>query len=552
MPRFAGNRPLLVIALLVSACLAMQRPALSEETGTDPFILGVQTHFAQGWDIDGLRLLPGLGAIEIRDEVGWREIEEEPGIYDMSAFSGYLDAVRGAGAVPLVLFIGTNDNYDGGTTPYTEEGRNAFAQYVTAVIDSYPDLIHRIEIGNEYNSDGVTGPYREKSGHYMGLLIKDVVPVVKAAHPDTEILCTGAHSVATGYFRKVFETGALDYCDAVSFHPYRDEPEHVDSEIERLKALMREFGGEKPLYATEFGKWFEDPEDAPDFMLKMVSLMGSAGVSGAYWYALFNEEWWPNMGLLKSNEEEMPAARAFRFLQETLLPLGRPVSKGERGEDHLYEFGNKGRAFVAWGAAPARLVVEGEARFFDSSGNPIDPVPDLSAQPVVIMGNGVRVQIERERPVYSAFYGYGSAPWSYLAMQPGGKEQPFQVMDWNWNPYLGAPYHNPMKVTPTAVEAALFDSRPYHTVERFTAPQTGEYEIRGRWFRDKEQDSDGADIYVALNGRTLATGVVADAPFEWIAAPLSLKAGDQVDFAVGPRAKAGGDWVRRDITIVGP
>ena len=547
---FAARR-IVFCSLFVSCLLATEAVAQSSEADGGRFELRVQTHFSQGWNLKALTLLPKIGAPGIRDGIYWRQVETRPGVYDTSRFAPYFNAAHAAGADVLPVFSGAHPAYDGGNTPYTDEGRKAFARYVAAVVERHPDIIGRLEIGNEYNTNGfLSGPFESRKGAYYGPLIKEVALAVKAVAPETEILCTGAHSVATGYFREVFESGALDYCDAISFHPYRDSPENVDAEIERLKALMREFGGEKPLYVTEFGDWFKDKSDAPDFMIKMTAMMAASGVSGAYWYALLEQEYWPNMGLFTDTYEEQPAAAAFRFLQDRLLPVGRPAARGERPEDRIYEFGSDGRAFVVWGA-PGDLVVEGEAQYFDSSGNATAPVSRVSAKPVVIMGTGLSVRIARERNVYSASLGFGMAPWSYHAHSEGRADRAFRVMDGNWNPYIGHPNLDPMTVTPVKLVAALFGEERVYAVERFTVPDGGLYEIEGRWWRDKP-DADGADIVISRNGKELARGVVAESDFEWRSGPLELEKGDRLDFALGPNMGPDANYAWREITITGP
>ena len=544
----AGPRRGMICAAVLAFCPAAG-PA--GDAAEDLFELRVQTHFSQGWDLSALEVFPQIGAPGFRDGMYWQKVEAQPGRYDISEFAPYLEAAREAGLDVLVVVAGVHPAYDGGETPYTDEGRRAYARYVAAVVDAYPDVINRIELGNEYNTNGfLVGRWEDDPGRYFGPLAREVAQAVKAVQPDTQIWCTGAHSVATGYFRKVFESGALEHCDAISFHPYRDAPENVDREIAQLQALMSEFGSELPLQVTEFGDWFEHKSDAPDFLLKMVSLMGSSGVAGAYWYALREQEWWPNMGLFTEDFEEQPAAAAFRFLQKELLPLGRPVALGRRGEDHLYEFGTGGRAFVAWGA-PGDLMVEGEVEYFDSSGRPVDPVDRLSDGVVVIRGEGLSVSISRDRPVYSSYYGYSDAPWSYLAMREDGRVTPFGAVERNWNPYTGHPDLKPMSVTFNKIVSAILSGRKFYAVERFTVPESGPYVIEGCWFRGKPH-ADGADIRISRNGEVLAAGVVADAPFEFGPVTLMLEAGDEVDFAVGPNQKDGGNWVERRITVTGP
>jgi hypothetical protein len=519
--------------------------------GTEAFELGVQTHFSQGWDLGLVERFDGLGANAFRDGISWEKVEATPGLYDLASISGHLEAAARRGLRPLLVFAGSNPLFDDDATPHTDEGRQAFARYVAAVVAAYPDLIRRIEVGNEYNTPGfLSGPFEEDPARYYALLIREVAAAVRQAAPETQILCSGAHSVATGYFRELFEHGALESCDAISFHPYRDQPENVDVEIERLRSLMREFGTEKPLYATEFGKWFDDPAEAPDFMLKMVSLMGDAGVEGAFWYALLDQPWWPNMGLIADGGAEMPAASAYRFLQKTLLPLGRPVRRSDDPLDRIYEFGSGGRAFVVWGA-PGELVVEGDARFFNASGQEIEPRRQLSDAPVVVMGDGISVAAERERSYFSSFYQYGREPWAYVVREADGGETQLAVLDWNWNPFLGHASLKPLAVTPQSITAVTFDDDRFETVERFVAPVSGSYEITAQW-NPRDPEKDQAEIEIRRNSETVGAAMAAASPFRFGPVMLSLEAGDSVDFAVSPSRSSGSAVVRRKIEIIGP
>ena len=108
-----------------------------------------------------------------------------------------------------------------------------------------------------------------------------------------------------------------------------------------------------------------------------------------------------------------------------------------------------------------------------------------------------------------------------------------------------------MSVTSTTVEAAMFDQRSFLAIERFSVPETGEYTVSGVWSNSEDGDWDGAEISVMINGNVIASSVVSNSTFEW-SQTLSLRVGDNVDFAVGPNEIAGLDWVDRDITILGP
>lgn len=524
---------------------------------SDVMELGVQTHFAQGWRLEYLDLLPTLGATTLRDEVSWQAIESGPGIYD---FAGdrleFLLAASDLGIDPLIVFTDTNPLHDNDMTPWTEAGRQGLADYVVAVLDAYSPGVRRIEIGNEFNSDDfVSGPFTTDRTVSFAAMLRDVHRAVKERHPDTQILCTGTHSVAIGFFRALFEEGALASCDAISLHPYRDRPEHLGPEIERLRDLMAEFGTVLPIYATEFGKWFDDPDEAPDYMLKMVAIMGDAGVEAAWWYALLDQPWWPNMGLYNPDGTPLPAADAFRFLQRELLLLGRPRKVGATPLDMVFEFGASGQAFVAWGA-PGQLVVQGDATFLDARGQRSDSPGELGDTPVVILGRDLVVSVERDRDMLDVGYGFGMPSWSYHSRRPDGSEAPLIHLDGNWTSILGDPWLRPLLITPDWISGALFDNGPHHAIERFTAEVTGPHEVTGQWMRPPRDagsaSGDGADIVISLNGTIIGKGIATDQPYVFGPTTLYIAAGDRLDFAVGPNREGGDDATRREIRIIFP
>lgn len=542
-------------ALLLGLTISLSAAPLgAEQSDETPFFLGVQTHFVQGWRHEFMDLLPELGATILRDELSWPGVESVPGRYYFRGDrASYVARAIDMGLDPMILFTDTNSLYDDGMTPFTPEGQAALAAYIAATIDAYSPELRRIEIGNEFNSaDFVSGPFAEDRPRYFSAMLRAVHEAVKDTHPDTEILCTGMLSVAIGFYRALFEQGILEYCDAISVHLYHDQPELVATDICRLNALMEEFGRVLPIYVTEFGKWFDQPDDAPDFMLKMVAQMGAAGVAGAWWYALLDQPYWPNMGLyLPETREPMPAADSFRLLQETLLPLGRPTSISTNPNDQIYTFGDPVRAIVAWGA-PAQVEIEGGTQFLNARGQSVPPVTELSDTPVVILGEDLKIHIDRDRPITNVLHGFGQAPWSYHAVRPDGATSALDYIDWEWSSFLGDPDLRPLLVSHDWISGVMFNDRPYYAIERFTAPAAGEYEVTARWYNPVEPQQDGADIRVLQNDTVLAEGLVTTQDFGFGPTTLSLAAGDYIDFTVGPNEQPGGDAVRREIVIRHP
>lgn len=537
-------RPLLLTSMMLAG------PEASAEQGLPTFRLGVQTHFEQGWPTHLIDRAADLGAVSVRDEINWRKTETTKGIYDFSVADQYIEPLIEAGIKPFIVFTGRNPLYDGGQTPYSDEGIAGLANFISAIYTHYGAENLTVEIGNEVNSDDfVTGPFAEDKPGNLAAVVRAVDEKLAQDNPGAEIVCTGLNTIAMEFYRDFFRAGGLLACDGISFHPYRDFPETLRVEIDRLKHLMQLFGGEKPLYATEFGIWLDDPEDAPDYMSKMVIELASAGVREAHWYALTDEPWWPNMGLLEEDgSTEKPAADAFRFLQETLLPLGRPVLRSDLPSVRVFEFGSDSKAYAVWGVG-GRLKVDGAAEFFDTRGRPIDRVEVLTETPIYVIGDNIEVTVASAGVVADSLYQFNQSPWSYLVLRAGKSLRPLEIIDWEWTSYRGSPDLAPLAVRDTSITMARFHGKPYHVIERFTANEPGAYAVEGWW--KTTEDSEPSRLIIRHNRKIVAEAPrLSSDPYDLDHFELILEAGDVIDFELVPTGHSGDSSVRRRIQVL--
>ncbi|UYV35721.1 glycosyl hydrolase [Rhodobacteraceae bacterium D3-12] len=484
--------------------------------------------------------------------MSWRDVEATKGVYDFSKADQYMVPVLKRGLKALIVITDGNPHYDDGHTPHSKDGIAALAAYVSAIYDHYTLEKVLIEIGNEVNSDEfVSGPFLRDKPAFLAESARTVRAHLSTTQTDAKIICGGMNTIAMGFLRKFFRRGGLQACDAISVHPYRDNPDTIVMELDRLKALMREYGGEKPIYVTEFGKWFDDPLEAPDYMLKMVAQFAAAGVQEAYWYALVDEPWWPNMGLLeKDGKTAKPAAEAFRLLQTRLLPLAQTVERRVSPTVRLYEFGKGGNAFVVWGST-GKLRVSGQAEYVDARGQPVAPVVELSDRPVVILGAGLEVSIEIAYPVADTKYQYNQLPWSYFALRPGIGLTPLEIIDWEWASYRGAPDLAPLRVGDNWITTARFQGKPYHAVERFTANKAGKYRIEGWWQASKKTEA--SRLIVRLNRDTIyEVAEISPTGHSVNGLMVKLGVGDTLDFEMAPTGPDGAGSVSRRIKVHGP
>ncbi|WP_170423857.1 hypothetical protein [Ruegeria arenilitoris] len=526
----------------------LTNPALAEG---QPFNLGVQTHMEQGWSNASIRQARDMGATHLRDEIGWATAEKQPGVYNFDVADKYMLPIIQQGMTPLIVITDTNPLYDNGDTPHSEEGRAAMAAWISAIFGQYGVDNVQIEVGNEVNADDfVGGPFTEDPPFYFAAQVRAIRDRLDQDHPDARIMCAGLNTIAIGFYRAFFEHGGLDACDAISVHPYRDNPDTLLIELSRLTDLMEEFGGARPVYVTEFGHWFDDPDDAPDYMMKMVTQLGAAGIVDAYWYALLDEEWWPNMGLLDENaRNRKPAADAFELLQNTLLPFGRPIARDTLDTAHIYEFGEGGNRFVVWGSG-AEIEIVGSAEYFDAWGRPVEPITTLTDTPIVITGAGLTVRVTSPGNLADTQYQFNLPPWSYFARRPEVGITPLEIIDWRWPSYRGAPDLSPLSINNDGITTARFDGEPYTVIERFTAETGGPHRIRGWW--QASPQTEPSHLVIRHKDTILTEAEITPERYTLNEITLDLQPGDTVDFEVAPTGPKGDGFTTRRIKISGP
>ncbi|HKY19219.1 MAG TPA: glycosyl hydrolase [Rhizomicrobium sp.] len=381
-------------------------PAQGPPSPNSPF--GVVTHFAKDWPIDIVPLIGKAGIARVRDEQPWRKVEKERGQYQFQPrLTNYMAELAAQKIDPLIVLAFSNPLYDSDQTPFSAEGRAAYAAYAAAVAKRYRGQVAAMEVWNEYSGSFCAGPCRLDRPAYYTAMLKQSYDALKAANPSIQVAGGGAVPIPLDYFDGLFRRGALDAMDAIVIHPYRKIPEGVEERIDALRQMMKRYGKPKPIWATEFGdtaNMRKSRDDVARYLVRMSTMLLAAGTDRLYWYLLKDHQEFSGMGLLLSESGSAgryapaPAYAAYAALIKQLE--GARFIRRETSDPGLriYLFSKGAKQIrVAWstgGAAAYRIKSTAPLQRLDMMGNaaPLEPqngavTVTLDKNPVYLTGN---------------------------------------------------------------------------------------------------------------------------------------------------------------------
>lgn len=550
--RFAAM-PLISCLLLLAACGgedATPKAAAQEAERSAaplpppdnaPMRLGVQTHFSQGWDIGNLDKAERMNAPILRDSLAWATVEKEPGTFRFSGDNAAkLDEACEQGFELILTAAPKHPAYDDGALAYSDGAQAAFANYLATTAGHFGPCLIAFEIGNEINAEGaLTAPAGVDAKQAYVALVRKVRDAVKEAAPHVAILGGSTNMIGTGFLDDLFEAGMLDHVDGVAVHPYRNYMEGTDVEIEHLRRRMAEHGREVPIWATEFSPDNEDDALNAAQLLKGATLMAASGVDVAIWYALIDQRWFPHMGLFSASSIK-PAGQAFAFMQEQLLPLGRP-RRVDLGDPNVFAYRFGEDAMIVWGGGQVAEWPTG-AVIHDSQGNRVAGSGTLSIgeSPLIILG--ARSLNLRENPVVAdTLLQWGRGGMDHFALTADGEYNALALFDSQYDSYLGGRWYRPLYIRPVTAAPAGDGSNPTRAVWRHTAERDGMLTVAT--CAAKSPNGDGVDLSLVLNDETLRRDILVREDLKYTA-EVDVQAGDRLEIQAGPNQESGGDAFR--------
>jgi len=203
----------------------------------------------------------------VRLDFPWADIERQKGVYDFSGNEALVRAFAQQGIRSLIILAYGNPLYDNSSAPFhvgpnTGEVRQAFAHFAAAAAAKFKGQKIVWEIWNEPNNPNFWQPDPNVDAYVE--LGKAATEAMRHADAHATII---APAVATfpqqfpdawKFLERSFALGLLELTDAVSIHPYRNQPpETAASDYQRLRTLISRYAppGKNtiPIVSSEWG-----------------------------------------------------------------------------------------------------------------------------------------------------------------------------------------------------------------------------------------------------------------------------------------------------------
>jgi len=233
-----------------------------------PAGVGVNIHFTTGHEKD-LDLIAAGGFRFIRMDFGWGGIERKKGEYNWSAYEGLTDNLEKRGLRAIYILDYSNSLYEEAAvtkhaitgkeqrdtaSPQHPESVAAFAQWAAAAAKHFHGRHVIWEIWNEPN---IFFWKPKPDAQQYSTLALATCKAIRAAEPQATIIGPASSELPWAYLETVFQSGVLEYLDAVSVHPYRNRtkpPETAAADYQKLRELIVRYAPAKKLPVVS-GEW---------------------------------------------------------------------------------------------------------------------------------------------------------------------------------------------------------------------------------------------------------------------------------------------------------
>ncbi len=202
-----------------------------------------------------------IGVKWVRIQSGWARTEKQRGVYDFEWLDSIVDNLIQRGMVPWMCLCYGNALYDDlaatvfgavGCAPvYTEEQKEAWRRYVTAIAAHFRGRVRHFEIWNE--PDGKWCWKRGVNATELGQFSIDTALALKTGNPDAYVIGGSICGTLVGFLQEALETGMGPYLDGISFHEYTYTEQNVMQKVRAIRGLCNMHGIHPDIIQGESG-----------------------------------------------------------------------------------------------------------------------------------------------------------------------------------------------------------------------------------------------------------------------------------------------------------
>eukprot|EP01048_Picozoa_sp_COSAG05_P002172 COSAG05_NODE_83_length_20755_cov_5.928011_3_plen_1366_part_00 len=184
----------------------------------------------------------------VRTGIRWFLVEQQRGVFNFTIYDKLLDELDDADVKLYGILADGNPVYNCSYAPQSVAQQEAFARFAVAIMAHFRGRGVTWELWNEPNNNVNASTYSS--------LLHTVGAAVRGSVAKKEMLVGPTTSgISLSYIESIAATGALQYLDAISVHPYRaTPPETALFDYAGLRAVLKKYScSHLPLFSSEWG-----------------------------------------------------------------------------------------------------------------------------------------------------------------------------------------------------------------------------------------------------------------------------------------------------------
>jgi len=362
--------------------------------------IGVNIHFINPNLVETQEIY-NAGITTVRMDLAWTNIEKKRGVYDFSNYDKLVNTMNKNKTNILFILDYGNPLYDSGLAPYSENGRNAFANFIMEAVKHYKGKSIMWEIWNEPNTNGGWTPKYNVNSYYK--LAMKTITTIRLVDKDAFIVAPAVAYVDYDFLEYLGKNNFFNYINAISIHPYRQSnPETVIGDYNKVHVLINKYPHTVgiQLFCGEWGysTTWEDIDETKQAQYcareYLTNLM--CGINLTIWYDwkddgndTKNAE--DNFGCVYNNLEPKPAYNAITTLTSVLngYKFVKRVDDGQDSDYILMFQKDNQTAYALWTTGTShtiniKLPSSNNIKVVDINGKTIDNPYNISQSVIYI------------------------------------------------------------------------------------------------------------------------------------------------------------------------